>query len=741
MISRLPPVAAFIAAVTSSLFTNSAWGALDFDNLKSRNPKPPSAHIHEVTYQNGRWILGSDGGYITHSPDGENWSTVTTEYDKGIEAVIYWDGRYFAGGVDGGTLLESPDIVNWTKLNVWATGYPGNMREFHPAFGKLYAVGYSPGLAATTDGIAWTEVTFPSGSQNLESMASNNTLAVVVGNDGIIMTSENGTDWTDRSVTIPNMDSTLDDDILVVRWVNGMFVAGGKQGLLLSSPDGITWTHYPNDRDDWFYNVLYKDGSYILPARQGRILTTTNFTDFTEIDVGTNQTWQDIFLFGDRIVAAGREGNVAYSDNITNWTTTSNGTRQFLRHIAYGADVFVVTDSGGGILKSNDSEAWNLVFEEPNTWPMYGLRWDGSQFVAMSGEGRLHTSMDGETWTAAAEAAIARRVENFTHVNGLYWALGADGLIASSADLTSWNELTIGGHRFYGICHGNGLYVATGYSEDNTQGIIFTSPDGVNWTERDPGYPEADGLRIYTCIYADGKYVAGGSGRSLTHSTDGITWTYEDDPITTPFIFNKLTYVDGKFHCLSVSGRIYISEDGISWTSIRLRTTRGLEDYIEAGGRTVVVGTSGTILSTDLDLGPTYAAWKAERFTPTQQADDAISGSGADPDMDGRSNAFEFFSNTQPLVAEAGQPYTLELVNVGQTVYPGLTIRRSNDLAGVSLRILYSTDLDNFSELIGPALIEVSVTPLDEDTDQVLYRSNTPLQQSDFLQIEVVLEE
>ncbi len=731
----------FSAAACLFVCISPAQGTPDFDNLKSRNPNPPSAHIHEVTHQNGRWILGSDGGYITHSPDGENWSTVTVEYTKGIEAVIYWDGRYFAGGVDSGTLLESPDLVNWTKLNVWATGYPSNMREFHVAFGKLFAVGYSPGLASTADGVNWTEISFPSGQLNLESMATNATRAVLVGNDGLVMTSENGTDWTDRSVIIPDMDSTLDDDILVVRWINGLFVAGGKQGLLLSSPDGITWTHYPNDRDDWFYNVIYKDGSYILPARQGRILTTTNFTDFTEVDVGTNQTWQDIFLAGDRIVAGGREGNVAYSDNITNWTETTNGTREFITEAAYGADVYVATGSGGSILKSNDSEAWISAYKDPSGWPMYGLLWDGSQFVTISGEGRLHTSADGENWTVASEAAIARRVEAFAHVNGLYWVLGADGLIASSADLTTWNELTVGNHRFYAICHGNGLYVATGYKGDNSGGTIFTSPDGLNWTERDPGYPDNDGLRIYKCIYANGRYVAGGSGRSLTHSTDGITWTYEDDPITTPFIINNLYHVDGQFLCLSVSGRVYTSDDGISWTSIRLRTTRGLEDYIEAGGRTVVVGTSGTILSTDLDLGNSYAAWKAERFNPTQQADESISGPGADPDLDGRSNAFEFFSNTQPLVIEAGGPYSLELVTVGQTVYPGFSIRRSNDLAGISLRILHSTDLNVFSELSGPDLVEVSVTPLDEETDYVLYRSSTALQDHDFLMIEAVVAE
>ena len=122
MLTRLPTQTACIAIVASSLCISSIWGAPDFDNLKSRNPKPPAAHISEVTHQNGRWVMGSDGGYIPHSADGENWSSVTVEYTKGIEGVIYWDGRYFAGGVDSRTLLESPDLVNWTQRNVWSSG-------------------------------------------------------------------------------------------------------------------------------------------------------------------------------------------------------------------------------------------------------------------------------------------------------------------------------------------------------------------------------------------------------------------------------------------------------------------------------------------------------------------------------------------------------------------------------------------------------------------------------------------
>jgi hypothetical protein len=43
-----------------------------------------------------------------------------------------------------------------------------------------------------------------------------------------------------------------------------------------------------------------------------------------------------------------------------------------------------------------------------------------------------------------------------------------------------------------------------------------------------------------------------------------------------------------------------------------------------------------------------YAAWKALKFTPAQQADDAVSGINADPDHDGQANLLEYAFNLDP---------------------------------------------------------------------------------------------
>jgi photosystem II stability/assembly factor-like uncharacterized protein len=723
-----------------ALFPAVSWG-LDLDRLESRNPHPPSSHIVLVTHQHDRWILTSEGGFLTHSADAESWSTVTLPDDKTIVDVIHWQGRYLAAGADSRILLASADLVNWTRVPTLGSAFPFNPRKFQSAFGKLFVVGASPALAASDDGETWDEVDLPLDHPRPEGMATNGSRAVIVGNDGLILSSDDGLAWARRDSPLPPELTGIEDDFLVVRWVNDRFVAGGKEGLLASSPDGLHWTHHPTAFADWLHDVVFDGDHYAFPGRQGRIRLTPDLESWTEVDLGTLQNWLSLARASDRIVVGGRDGFVAHRDPGETWTLSTVGPREWFSSLAYGADVFLAADANGGIWKSNDTEAWIRVHQTPDAAAVQGLSWDGERFLGMSGDGRLLTSPDGDAWTTGPQL-LTRRVEGFFRANGFHWAVGADGLVARSGDLVGWTEQTLANHRFHGLSHGDGLHLLVGRRADFSRAVLFTSPDGTSWTERDPGFPAESSLRLQASAYGNGRHVAGGNGYSLTTSTDGLVWSHDATPGSTPFNLNRLRFVDDQFIGLGSSGTIYLSSDGLNWTPRRLRTTRPLFDLLVAGGRTVVAGGSGTLFSTSLDLGNTYAAWMAERFTPAQQADPAFSAPERDPDGDGRTNAFEFFSNTPPLVPNAGPPYRLETIVSGGQTYPGFSIRRARDLAGASLRVWRSTTLSSWSELTGSALVEVSVTPLDAGTDLVRFRSAEPVGASaaNFLRVEVILE-
>lgn len=107
----------------------------------------------------------------------------------------------------------------------------------------------------------------------------------------------------------------------------------------------------------------------------------------------------------------------------------------------------------------------------------------------------------------------------------------------------------------------------------------------------------------------------------------------------------------------ALSGRLTIPA-GVAEASLNLRTIR--DPHIE-GAETILltltpdaaytVGAAAQAAATILDSP--MDVWRAERFTPAELAEPAVSGWTADPDADGWENLFEFFSGSDPRQPEA----------------------------------------------------------------------------------------
>lgn len=89
----------------------------------------------------------------------------------------------------------------------------------------------------------------------------------------------------------------------------------------------------------------------------------------------------------------------------------------------------------------------------------------------------------------------------------------ADASSAYQTGSSTWHK-TLDRHELQSAAYGNGVYAAVG-----DDGVIKVSSDSVNWTIVDNGRGVLNKI-----IWADGKFVAVGSmGRILT-SSDGSSW-------------------------------------------------------------------------------------------------------------------------------------------------------------------------------------------------------------------------
>jgi len=115
-------------------------------------------------------------------------------------------------------------------------------------------------------GTTWTSRT--SGTSNdLYGVTYGNGLFMAVGRNGTILTSPDGRSWTARA-------SGTSNQLEGVTYGNGLFVAVGPNGTILTSPDGVNWTARASGTSNWIEGVTYGNNTFVAVGEGGTILTS-----------------------------------------------------------------------------------------------------------------------------------------------------------------------------------------------------------------------------------------------------------------------------------------------------------------------------------------------------------------------------------------------------------------------------------------------------------------------------------
>jgi len=104
-------------------------------------------------------------------------------------------------------------------------------------------------------------------SQELRGIAYGDGMWVAVGNSGTILTSPNGVTWTSRT-------SGVSGALNGVAYGGGMWVAVGGIGRILTSTDGISWTLRPSGTEQSLRGIAYGDGMWVTVGNGGAIIGT-----------------------------------------------------------------------------------------------------------------------------------------------------------------------------------------------------------------------------------------------------------------------------------------------------------------------------------------------------------------------------------------------------------------------------------------------------------------------------------
>ena len=176
---------------------------------------------------------------IAISNDGDNWSFApkfsSTSYFNTYYGVAHGNCKYVAvGSYSNQQLISavSTDAVSWSGYDVAGLGI-GILKGVIFAQDAFWA--FKNGTVyRLVDGITWTSRS-TGGLRTCNSMAFENGVFVVVGDDGYISTSTNGTIWGTAFMTGTSKWKS-------VTYSDGKFVVVGEDGYISSSNDGMSWS-------------------------------------------------------------------------------------------------------------------------------------------------------------------------------------------------------------------------------------------------------------------------------------------------------------------------------------------------------------------------------------------------------------------------------------------------------------------------------------------------------------------
>ncbi len=202
---------------------NTVLYSSDGISWNSNNGGGLSSQTHNsIAYGMSMYLVGSNNSYIEKSSDGVNWSqqyvapSGNTANWTGIaygNGMFVATGDYWNGGWHTARMLKSTDGTNWTlTANIGASndgnGFPPNLFFCNGIFISSNTNG-SNVIWTSTDGATWTKVTLPTYSYGRWSFAYGNGIWIGFQVGGSVVTSNDGSTWTARSLGYSTSNSGM----------------------------------------------------------------------------------------------------------------------------------------------------------------------------------------------------------------------------------------------------------------------------------------------------------------------------------------------------------------------------------------------------------------------------------------------------------------------------------------------------------------------------------------------------
>lgn len=451
----------------------------------------------DAVYGNSKWFLIGPSGYRVSTNLGATFSGGNLPRN-GNWYVAYGNGAIVAVTnqiVTNQVVVSTDDGATWTEYtsaeqNSW-TGV--SFDSANNAFVAVASNGTNRVMRSTDNGQTWTAYA-AAGTDAYTCVtygASDGLFAALsaVGDDNSkVMTSTDGTSWTERSVS----EST---DWREIGYGGGQFVALSNSGTaeIAYTSEGISWESATSPVDTSWRGITYGNGVWVgvgYDSTNGAVaISSPNASDWT--DISTNISGlidvRDIAFGENRFVMCSYQGTAfAYSDDAASWTPVS-ANQYTARAITYGKGAFYTAgkDFGRYIARSPDGITWSAAYTGTVPHTMNSIAYGNGVFVLVGNGGTVMRSENGDVWTQET-AAAANNWQKVIFGGGIFVAVSSDGTdrVMTSRDGITWSLRTpLVNNAWYSVAYGNGMYIAVAGDGANRAATSGTPFDTVPPTQ------------------------------------------------------------------------------------------------------------------------------------------------------------------------------------------------------------------------------------------------------------------
>ena len=459
-------------------------------------------------------------------------------------------------------------------------------------------------LPASAEEELWEWVTPTPQGHDLVAAESGEGVTVAVGQHGSVITSTNGIEWRTGHT---GAGYWLQD----VAWGNGLFVAVGGQvgfefspglGIVLTSSDGFNWVE--RRREDYLSleAVVWTGFRFVAVGIGDRALVSSDGLDWSGIQLEDSEFIWDLAWNGSQLVAIGRDGyfggppSYFTSEDGEEWQQSPFDRDYAPSSIAAFGGRFVTVGSEHDALVSDDGHTWTVVPYQSSR-ELRVIVDGGDRFLA-TGNDVVGTSLDGYVWSIE-DRPTESRVYGLAWFGNGYLAVGEDGFMMSSPDGSVWAQLSgkafdISGSWEINELATNGSTIV-GVGEGS---LIITGKHGTEWVRQSS--PATYG-ELSAVIWTGSAFWTVGSDR-IMRSPDGVLWAdahFDPEINLRDIVWNGSLFVAVGWNAFHTEAQklILTSVDGLEWSSRWFDTEDHFFTVGWTGSRFVVAGNGFSYLT------------------------------------------------------------------------------------------------------------------------------------------------